>query len=127
MTAQQALRPRVFRPVGEEAGRIDRTPFGSVGQMHVGDGVEAVWVSKQPHQVDPGWFVSDRVDVLVLVAGRMRVQFDSPDLPDEDLHVGDVLVLPAGQRCRVHPTTGDEGRPAVFVAVYPTDAAGHRA
>jgi hypothetical protein len=127
MTAQQALRPRVFRSLSEEARSIDRTPVGSVGRMHVGGGVEAVWVSKRPDQIDPDWFASDRVDVLVLVSGSLRVEFDSPDLPDQDLRVGDVLVLPARQRCRVYPALDDGGRPAVFVAIYPTDAAGHQA
>ncbi len=39
--------PRVFRILDQEALDLKPTPFGTVGTVFRGEGLEAVWVSKQ--------------------------------------------------------------------------------
>jgi hypothetical protein len=95
------------------------TPFGEVGSLFTGSGIECVWVSKHHEQVDPDWFSSGEVDLMIVVQGALRIEFDTPDEPARVLTAGHVLVLPPKTRCRACSWPRDRGDAAVFVAVYP--------
>ena len=47
---QQQL--RVFHILDQEALDVKPTPFGNVGTVFSGEGLEAVWVSKQDEVID---------------------------------------------------------------------------
>lgn len=114
--------PRVFHVLRADALETKQTPYGSVGQIFCGEGLEAVWVSKQDEAVDPGWFSQDRVDLIVVLQGELRVEFKREECAARVLHVGDLLVLPAKTRCRAYRWPRDRQEAAVFLAVYPTQA-----
>ena len=83
-----------------------------------------VWVSKLAEPIDESWFSSPEVDLILVVPGQLKFEFESPGSPDRVLSVGDVLVLPAGARCRAYRWPRDARVPTVFVAAYP--AGGNR-
>ena len=51
--------PRVFDLMRGDATETRSSPFGAVGLVHSGEGIEVVWVSKQAEQTRPG-LVLDR-------------------------------------------------------------------
>jgi hypothetical protein len=69
--------------------------------------------------IDPDWFESQRVDLLIVVAGRLRVDFERWREPSRVLGVGDVLVLPPRTKCRAYRWPRTSRRATVFLAVYP--------
>ena len=87
--------------------------------MFSGAGIEIVWVSKQDERIDPDWFVSDGPDVLIVLQGSLKVEFESSDEEDLLLSVGGSLVLPAGCRCRAFRWPRDSREATVFLAAYP--------
>ncbi len=111
--------PRVLRVLRQEAEEIKTTPFGSVGRIFRGEGIEAAWVRKQDEDIDPDWFSQAVVDLIVVVQGRLKVEFEGSDLSPCVLEPGDVLVLPANTRCRAYRWPRDAKEATVFVAVYP--------
>jgi uncharacterized protein YjlB len=111
---------RVFNVLRGDATQIRSTPFGDVGTVFSGHGIEMVWVSKLGEPVDEDWFSSQEVDLILVIQGQLRFEFESPGQPDRVLAVGDVLVLPAGTRCRGYRWPRDAIDAAVFVAAYPT-------
>jgi quercetin dioxygenase-like cupin family protein len=113
--------PRVFNILRREAIEIKQTPFGDVGRVFSGEGLEAVWVSKHDEQIAPDWFSQDTVDLLLVVQGQLRVEFES-QADALVLQPGDLLVLPANTRCRAYRWPRDRRVATVFVAVYPTGA-----
>lgn len=102
------------------------TPFGEVGSVFSGSGIECVWVRKHHDEVDPEWFVSEEVDLMIVMQGELRCEFDSPDEPARVLHAGQVLVLPPNTRCRAYSWPRDRDDATVFVAVYPVRDDGSR-
>jgi hypothetical protein len=64
-----------------------------------------------------------------VVQGQLKFEFESPGQPDRVLSAGEVLVLPAGARCRAYRWPRDAREATVFVAAYPAGqkrpAAGH--
>jgi hypothetical protein len=116
--SQPAL--QVFNVLRGEASQIRSTPFGDVGTVFSGQGIELVWVSKLGEGVDENWFSSQDVDLILVVQGQLKFEFESPDQPDRVLSVGEVLVLPAGARCRAYRWPRDARAATVFVAAYPT-------
>jgi hypothetical protein len=119
----------VFNVVLGQAREIRSTPFGDVGTVFSGHGIEMVWVSKLAEPIDQNWFSSDRVDLILVVQGQLKFEFESPGQSDRVLSAGEVLVLPAGQRCRAYRWPRDRREATVFVAAYPTGQSpdGHRA
>ncbi len=111
--------PRVLNVLRGEAGQVRSTPYGQVGTIHSGSGMELVWVSKQAEAIDEGWFSSGEVDVMLVVQGRLKVEFEKGELPDRVLDTGDVLVLPPGLRCRAYRWPREAQEATVFVAAYP--------
>ena len=104
---------------GEAADDVRTTPFGQVGTVYSGSGIELVWVSKQAEEIDEGWFSSGEVDLMLVMQGRLKIEFEHADLPDRILDTGDVLVLPAGVRCRGYRWPREASEATVFVAAYP--------
>jgi uncharacterized protein YjlB len=113
------LAPHVFNVLLGQASQLRSTPFGDVGTVFSGQGIEMVWVSKLAEPIDENWFSSEEVDLILVVQGQLKVDFESPSQPDRVLSVGDVLVLPAGQRCRAYRWPRDAPRATIFVAAYP--------
>lgn len=119
-SASPGTAPRVHNVLrGEAADDVRTTPFGQVGTVYSGSGIELVWVSKQAEAIDEGWFSSGEVDLMLVVQGQLKVEFEHADLPDRILDVGDVLVLPAGVRCRGYRWPREASDATVFVAAYP--------
>jgi quercetin dioxygenase-like cupin family protein len=115
--------PQVFRILREDALDVKHTPFGSVGKVFSGEGIEAVRVSKQDEAIDPEWFSQSTVDLILVVQGQLHVEFEQHDLASQVLDPGDLLVLPADTRCRAYRWPRERREPTVFVAVYPVTRA----
>jgi uncharacterized protein YjlB len=117
--ARDPFDPQVFNVLRGEATEVRPDRFGEVGTVFSGSGIEMVWVSKLGEPIDPDWFSSPAVDLMLVVQGRLKVEFESPDHADRVLDVGDVLVLPPGVRCRAYRWPRDAPSATVFVAAYP--------
>jgi hypothetical protein len=111
---------QVFNVLRGEASAIRSTPFGNVGTVFSGQGIELVWVSKLGERVDENWFSSDEIDLILVIQGQLKFEFESPGEPDRVIGVGEIVVLPAGARCRAYRWPRDSREAAVFVAAYPT-------
>jgi hypothetical protein len=111
--------PRVFDLLRGDATETTSSPFGAVGLVHSGEGIEVVWVSKQAEQVDPEWFSTETVDLLLVVQGRLRVEFDDARFPEMTLEPGQLLVLPGRTRCRAYRWPREAREATVFLAAYP--------
>ena len=111
---------QVFNVLRGEASRIRSTPFGDVGTVFSGQGIELVWVSKLGEPVDQNWFRADDVDLILVVQGQLKFEFESPVLPDRVLGVGEVIILPPGERCRAYRWPREASEATIFVAAYPT-------
>ena len=112
--------PHVFNILRGEARQVRSTPFGDVGTVFSGQGIEMVWVSKLAEPIDENWFSSEEVDLILVVQGQLKFEFESPSQPDRVLSTGEVLVLPAGERCRAYRWPRDAREATIFVAAYPT-------
>lgn len=102
-----------------EAVATKATPYGSVGQLFSGEGIEAVWVAKQDEEIDPGWFSQGSVDLILVVQGEFQIEFEDQDFPARRLATGDFMVLPSNTRCRAYRWPRDRREAGIFVAVYP--------
>jgi hypothetical protein len=111
--------PTVYNIPAGEAVEISSSQYGSVGRLFSGEGLEAVWVKKEAEEIDPGWFEQPMVDLILVVQGLLRVEFERSGLVPCILHPGELLVLPANTRCRAYrwPREAKEG--TIFLAVYP--------
>lgn len=112
--------PQVFNVLLGQARHVRSTPFGEVGTIFSGQGIEMVWVSKRAEPIDEGWFSQETADLILVVQGQLKFEFESPDQPDRVLTAGEVLVLSAGQRCRAYRWPRDAPEATIFVAAYPT-------
>jgi hypothetical protein len=111
---------QVFNVLSGQAIRVRSTPFGEVGTVFSGHGIEMVWVSKLAEPINEDWFSSEQVDLILVVQGQLKFEFESPSQPDRVLSVGEVLVLPARERCRAYRWPRDSAQATVFIAAYPT-------
>lgn len=62
------------------------------------------------------------MDLILVIQGQLKFEFESPGLPDRVLGVGEVIVLPPGERYRAYrwPRDATEATEAtIFVAAYP--------
>jgi uncharacterized protein len=114
-----ASAPRIFDVLHGGAGELRSGPFGDVGTMFSGHGIEVVWVSKLGESVDDNWFWSHEEDVILVVQGQLKVEFETPDQPDRVLGIGEALVLPPRMRCRAYRWPRDASQATIFVAAYP--------
>ena len=111
--------PQVLNVLGEEALEITHSAFGSVGRLFTGEGVEVVWVKKEAEEIDPGWFSQPMVDLILVVQGMLKVEYERPDVSSRVLKPGEMLILPANMRCRAYRWPREAGEATVFVAIYP--------
>lgn len=111
---------QVFNVLRGEAQHVRSTPFGDVGTVFSGRSMELVWVSKQGEPVDDSWFRMKAVDLIMVLQGQLRFEFDSPDHDDRVLGPGELLVLPAKARCRAYRWPRDASQATIFLAAYPT-------
>lgn len=109
----------MVRTLKREGSRVRTSPTGEVGTIYRGSGFEAVWVRKQYEVIDQNWFESPRVDLLMVVKGRLRVEFPGGNELPRILEVGDVIVLPPRTKCRAYRWPRTSRRGTVFIAVYP--------
>jgi hypothetical protein len=110
--------PHVFDVLDGEATRTRQSAFGAVGELYSGEGIELVWVSKQDEEIDPAWFSAETVDLLLVLQGRLRVEFED-EFDEITLEPGQLLVLPAGTRCRAYRWPRQAAEATVFVAASP--------
>jgi len=111
---------QVFNVLRGEASHVRSTPFGDVGTVFSGRSMELVWVSKQGDPVDDSWFRMKAVDLIMVLQGQLKFEFESPDHDDRVLGAGDLLILPAEARCRAYRWPRDASQATIFVAAYPT-------
>jgi len=73
---------QVFNVLRGEAHQIRSTPFGDVGTVFYGRGMELVWVSKHGEPVDDSSFRMKAVDLIMVLQGQLKFEFESPGLDD---------------------------------------------
>jgi len=117
------ISPQTLRIVEGQAREVRQTPYGSVGILFRGEGLEAVWVCKQQEAIDPEWFSQDRVDLLVVLQGQLKVEFADSDLQPCILQPGDLLILPAQTSCRAYRWPREAEQATIFLAIYPQHTA----
>jgi hypothetical protein len=105
--------------LGEERPGERSTPYGSVWDVVSAHGLEAAVVIKHGEEIDPDWFSLETVDLIVLLHGHLRVEFDDDALPTLTMNPGQLLVIEPGVRCRAYRWPRSSPRPAVFLALYP--------
>lgn len=116
---QEQQEPQVFHLLQGEALDIHSSPTGRVGRVFCGEGLEAVWVAKQQEVIDTAWFHQSSVDLLIILQGQLRVEFEQELRTPIVLDSGDLLVLPPHTRCRAYRWPRDRQEAAIFLAVYP--------
>ncbi len=114
--------PQVLNVLRGDATHVRSTPFGDVGTVFSGRSMELVWVRKQGEPVDDSWFRMKAVDLIMVVQGQLKFEFESQDYDDRVLGTGEVLILPAEARCRAYRWPRDASEATIFVAAYPTSA-----
>ena len=112
--------PQVFSLLHDDALEITHSPYGSVGRLFTGEGLEAVWVKKEAEEIDPGWFTQPMVDLILVVQGKLRVEFERADWSPRVLSPGEMLILPRDTRCRAYRWPRDAKEGTIFLAVYPS-------
>jgi len=112
-------RPEIFDLRKDEALEITHSLFGSVGRIFTGEGLEAVWVKKEAEDIDPDWFSQPMVDLIFVVQGELKVEFERVGQSPRVLSPGEMLVLPANTRCRAYRWPRDAQKGTIFLAVYP--------
>ena len=116
---------QVFNVLAGEASHVRKTPFGDVGTVLSGKRMEFVWVSKHDGPIDDRWFRMKEVDLIMVIQGQLKLEFDAPGQRDRVISVGEVLVLPADARCRMSRWPPGSDQATIFVAAYPTPEQSH--
>jgi mannose-6-phosphate isomerase-like protein (cupin superfamily) len=113
-------RIRVFRTFSREARQLRRDPNERVGQLFEDKGVGVLWVSKRTGQRDRHWFQHPEIGVLVILRGRLLVEFREKKHRPQTLGPGDVLVVPPNTDFRANSTPHGASEPTLFLTVYRT-------
>jgi len=108
--------------LAEERPSERSTPYGSVWEVVSAPAVEAAVVIKDGEEIDPGWFSQEVVDLVLLLRGHLRVEFDGDAPPPLAMRPGQLLVIEPGMRCRAYRRPRSSPRPAVFLAIHPPTA-----
>jgi len=109
---------RAYSVHDREAIEVTLSPFGSVGEVHVGTELRAWWICKDHEEIDPEWTVFSREDVLYVVSGTLKLELRNG--ADVVLEAGDVYV-PAGTAFRGYRWPRESEEPCLFVAVSRAD------
>ncbi len=115
-----ADQPRIFNLLADDALEITHSDYGSVGRMFTGESMEAVWVKKEAEEIDPGWFEQPMVDLILVVQGQLKLEYERPGLGSPVLKPGEMLVVPANTRLRAYRWPREAKEATIFLAVYPT-------
>jgi uncharacterized protein len=121
----EAAAVQVFNVLSGEASCVRATPFGEVGTVFSGQSMELVWVSKHGEPIDENWFRMKEVDLIMVMQGQLKLEFDAPGEQDRVLGIGEVLVLPADAGCRAYRWPRDAETATIFMAAYPTPTLPH--
>lgn len=116
---RQNDQPEVLHLLKDEALEITHSAYGSVGRLFTGEGIEAVWVKKQDEEIEPGWFSQPMTDLIVVIRGKLKFEWERPDILPCVLEPGDMIRLPANTRCRAYRWPREAKEATVFLAVYP--------
>jgi hypothetical protein len=114
-------RVQVFHVFEGDALQIQSTPYGEVGSLYVDERIEAVWVRKQDEAIDPEWFSQPTVDLILVMQGQLKVEFERGK-EDRVLRQGDLLILPGDTRCKAYRWPRESEQAAIFLAVYPVES-----
>ncbi len=115
----QLTQPQIFNLLRGDGLEITQSAFGSVGRMFTGQEIEAVWVKKEAEEIDPAWFSQPKVDLILVVQGQLKVEYEQPSLEPRILDPGDLLIVPANTRLRAYRWPRDAHEGTIFLAVYP--------
>jgi hypothetical protein len=115
----QKPQPQFFHILNREAIQVTETTFGLVGTLYSDADIEAVWVSKAGEQIDPDWFSQDVVDLICVLQGKLKVEFEDPQNPDRVMTPGEIMILPPNTNCRAYRWPRDSTAATVFLAIYP--------
>jgi quercetin dioxygenase-like cupin family protein len=110
--------PQVFRLLHGEALSIQHSPTGTVGKVFQGEGLDVVWVAKKQEAIDTAWFSQSTTDLLIILQGQLRVEFEQARQKALVLEPGEMLVLPPHTRCRAYRWPRDRQEATIFLAVY---------
>ena len=112
-------RPSVYHVLRRDAERVHRGPTGEVGALFSGSGFEVVWVSKKEEAIDRRWFSLPTTDLLLVILGKLRVDFQDSRFEPLVLEPGDFFRLPPRVKCRAYRWPRTSRRATVFLAIYP--------
>lgn len=112
-------KPHTFHIQSDEALEVQTSSLGSVGKLFSGDGIEAVWVKKQSEEIDPDWFSEPIVDLILVLRGKLKMEFERTDIASRVLEPGDMIVLSSDTRCCAYRWPRETEEATVFLAVYP--------
>ena len=118
MKGSQA-QPTVYRITHRDAETIRSGPTGDVGTLFSGSGFEVVWVSKKEEAIDRRWFSLPTTDLLLVILGKLRVDFQDSRFEPLVLEPGDFFRLPPRVKCRAYRWPRTSRRATVFLAIYP--------
>ena len=90
-----------------------------MGTIFSDSGFEVVWVSKDAEAIDSRWFSLPTVDLLLVIQGKLRVDFRDRKLRSLVLEPGDFMLLPPRVECRAYRWPRNSRRATVFAAIYP--------
>ncbi len=116
----KSTQPQFFNLINDEALEITHSSYGSVGHIFTGGGLEAVWVKKEAEEIDPGWFEQPTVDMILVVQGNLKVEFEQPGPIARVLKPGEMLILPPNICCRAYRWPREAKDATIFLAVYPS-------
>ena len=102
---------------------VRETPYGSVEELHLGGDLEAYRIVKIDEEIEPGFAVMDRDDLVYVERGALRVEIEGRE--PFVLEAGDVFVIPAGTRFRAYRWPRD-GAPCAFLGICPAGASFER-
>jgi quercetin dioxygenase-like cupin family protein len=112
-------KPQIFHILRDDSLGTTHSPSGSVGKIFSGEGVEVVWVKKQNEEIDSDWFSQPVVDLILVVKGKLKMEFERSDISPCVLEPGDLVVLPPNTHCRAYRWPREADDATVFLAAYP--------
>lgn len=88
--------------------------YGAVGMLHAGPDLQAWWIWKDHEDVEPTVSVMDHDDLLFVIRGTLRLEFEARE--PVDVRSGELFVISAGTPFRGYRWPRD-GEPWLFLAV----------
>ncbi len=111
--------PMFYRIPGREALDVRKSTTGEVGRLFTGEGIEAVWVLKKGEKIDSEWFTQKSVDLIIVLQGKLKVEFKDKVFESRIMEPNDLLVLSPNTSCRAYRWPRSTKKPTIFLALYP--------